>query len=332
MERFLRQKLDDFSPLEDTTEPIKIKRQHEDVKEDEPVEKLPRLATEADISEKRKEIKEKSKSSSSTAELEVVDVQTTKSSEQIEIVRVSPAKIEPPKEEFVPQVTQPRKSCHGDMHIKRPPMRVSVIQPTGRSITSGQSSDYLYQRPPSMISSTTPSEKLILQQYKNIMPQSQTAPGPSRGHPYSQSGNETVTVKVENTQADETPRVYVRQPQYPPSLQSGSSGGVPQQFRVANNSQGASWSSQFSSMGSQPPNELLIKQPYSGSCHNRTQVNRLQVPHFPVAPHEQNGKNQILFTKLNKIKLFLRINNKNPSTIECFNRAIHSIFALVSRD
>ena len=299
MERFLRQKLDDFSPLdEETTGPIKEKRQHEDVKEDEPVEKLPRLATEADISNKRKEIKEKSKSSSSTAELEVVDVQTTKSPEQIEIVRVSPAKIEPPKEEFVPQVTQQRKSCHGDMHIKRPPMRVSVIQPTGRSITSGQSSDYMYHRPPSMISSTTPSEKLILQQYKNIMPQvSSQTPGPSR-LPYSQSGNETVTVKVENTQPDETPRIYIRQPQYTPSLQSGSSGGVPQHFRVANNSQGASWSSQFSSMGSQPPNELLIKQPYSGSCHSRTQMNRLQVPHYPVPPHEQNGKNQILLIKI----------------------------------
>ena len=300
MERFLRQKLDDFSPElnDEAVVESKVKRPHEEeLVASEPLEKLPRLATSSDIDEKRKEIKAKSKSSNtSTTELEVVDIRTnSKSPEPIEIVRVSPAKIEPihqpPKEEFVPRIQQQRKSCHTDMHIKRPPMRVSVIQPTGRSVVSSNQSGsdhfihhqqraHSHGRPPSMISSTTPSEKLILQQYKQMMVPNQL------GSPYHQSGNETVTVKVENQSDDHR---YVR-PQYTPSLQSGSSGGHNNvhQFRTVNNSQGASWSSQFSSLGSQPPSELMIKQPYSGSCHNRAQMNRLQVPQFTVPPHEQN--------------------------------------------
>ena len=303
MERFLRQKLDDFSPElnDEAVVESKVKRPHEEEHIDEPLEKLPRLATSSDIDEKRKEIKAKAKSSSSsTTELEVVEIRTnSKSPDPIEIVHVSPAKIEPvhyqpPKEEYVPQVQQQqRKSCHADMSIKRP-LRVSVIQPTGRSVISSNhsGSDHLihpshqqqrahsHGRAPSMISSTTPSEKLILQQYKQMMVPNQL------GSPYHQSGNETVTVKVEN-QADD--HRYVR-PQYTPSLQSGSSGGHNNvhQFRAVSNSQGASWSSQFSSLGSQPPSELMIKQPYSGSCHNRAQMSRLQVPHFTLPPHEQN--------------------------------------------
>ena len=100
MERFLRQKLDDFSPElnDEAVVESKVKRPHEEeLVASEPLEKLPRLATSSDIDEKRKEIKAKSKSSNtSTTELEVVDIRTnSKSPEPIEIVRVSPAKIEP---------------------------------------------------------------------------------------------------------------------------------------------------------------------------------------------------------------------------------------------
>ena len=291
MERFLRQKLDDFSP--ELQEDEKPKRESEE-KLEEPVAKLPRLATEEDITEKRKEIKDKmSKSSNSSGELEVVaspaPLQKPEEEEKIEVVQIesSPPRVEEPKKEFVQQVV--RKSCHAPTHGIQRPLRVSVIQPT-RSHTSGQSSntgDFL-PRAPSMVSSTTPSEKMILQQYKQFLP----TRSPYQNH----TGNETVTVKVEN-QDDR----YVR-PQYPPSVQSGSSG--PSQFRHQRGSQGASWSSQFSSLGSQP-NEMLIKQPYSGSCHQPSQLNRmnnsLSMPGFPVQQHAQNGTLVLLVSKSNSL-------------------------------
>ena len=169
MERFLRQKLDDFSPDLKYTEELKTGARspiadEEDGDQDEPPAKLPRIISNEEITKTRekltvnspvavqKPIKVEEKPlervavnqkpvesmKSTSAEKPVIQNQIKPKEEQIEIVEISADQSESaPKPSLVEQIK--RHSCHPTgirPGLAKAPLRVSVIQPTKASITS----------------------------------------------------------------------------------------------------------------------------------------------------------------------------------------------------
>ena len=169
MERFLRQKLDDFSPDLKYTEELKTGARspvadEEDGDQEEPPAKLPRIISNEEITKTRekltvnspvavqKPIKIEEKPServavqkpvetglkSTSAEKPMIQNQIKPKEEQIEIVEISADQSETvPKPNLVEQIK--RHSCHPAgirPGLTKAPLRVSVIQPTKASITS----------------------------------------------------------------------------------------------------------------------------------------------------------------------------------------------------
>ena len=169
MERFLRQKLDDFSPDLKYTEELKTGARspvadEEDGDQEEPPAKLPRIISNEEITKTRekltvnspvavqKPIKIEERPServavqkpvetglkSTSAEKPMIQNQIKPKEEQIEIVEISADQSETvPKPNLVEQIK--RHSCHPAgirPGLTKAPLRVSVIQPTKASITS----------------------------------------------------------------------------------------------------------------------------------------------------------------------------------------------------
>ena len=169
MERFLRQKLDDFSPDLKYTEELKTGARspiadEEDGDQDEPPAKLPRIISNDEITKTREKLtvnspvavqkpikveerplervavnqKPVESMKSTSAEKPVIQNQIKPKEEQIEIVEISADQSESvPKPSLVEQIK--RHSCHPTgirPGLTKAPLRVSVIQPTKASITS----------------------------------------------------------------------------------------------------------------------------------------------------------------------------------------------------
>ena len=169
MERFLRQKLDDFSPDLKYTEELKTGARspiadEEDGDQDEPPAKLPRIISNEEITKTREKLtvnspvavqkpikveerplervavnqKPVESMKSTSAEKPVIQNQIKPKEEQIEIVEISADQSESvPKPSLVEQIK--RHSCHPTgirPGLTKAPLRVSVIQPTKASITS----------------------------------------------------------------------------------------------------------------------------------------------------------------------------------------------------
>ena len=169
MERFLRQKLDDFSPDLKYTEELKTGARspiadEEDGDHNEPPAKLPRIISNEEITKTREKLtvnspvavqkpikveerplervavnqKPVESMKSTSAEKPVIQNQIKPKEEQIEIVEISADQSESaPKPSLVEQIK--RHSCHPTgirPGLTKAPLRVSVIQPTKASITS----------------------------------------------------------------------------------------------------------------------------------------------------------------------------------------------------
>ena len=170
MERFLRQKLDDFSPDLKYTEELKTGARspvadEDDDDQDEPPAKLPRIISNEEITKTRekltvnspvavqKPIKEEERPSekvsinqkpvesmkSVSSEKPVIQNQIKPKEEQIEIVEISADQSESVQKPSLSEQMK-RHSCHPTGirpgGLAKTPLRVSVIQPTKASITS----------------------------------------------------------------------------------------------------------------------------------------------------------------------------------------------------
>ena len=280
MERFLRQKLDDFSPeLKDSEQNQNNKRPGSPTSFDNNQnKKIPRIISEAEIETTRDELKK------------------IQPKEEIEIVEVC----EDPKPVVIecrsvasPIPAQPtRLNCH------RMPQRVSVIQPTKIEDKSSHSSHSyipkMRQSPASVSGRNSTQSSSYVPRARHVPEQN---PHFTTESPTDLMAAETV-IKVENTNHMEGygTTMVLKQPiqtqNYPVNLGPRRD----HNFGII-----SSLGSQMSSISGQcgSENTFYIKQPYvsrpqPGSCHvNQSQTQSVQFGHqfinARMQPHEENG-------------------------------------------
>ena len=297
MERFLRQKLDGFSPENHLLNQAGSSKRAAscELTSNDQATKIPRIISKDEIEKTRNLLKKE--------EIEIVEVgEASKAPSEVGPSPI-PTSTHHPVQPVVVQCRSVAKTKPSNCH--RMPQRVSVIQPTKIEDSSSRSSHSFVQR----IRQSPAGSGRNSAQSSTYMPR--VRPFPEHGtysteSPTDISNAADTVIKVENTNHMEgygnATMVLKQQPQYHinHTVNHRASHAGHGDFRILNSlgSQMSSISGQLTHSGSD--NTFYIKQPYprqTQSCHvgqsQSTQQFAHQFINARMQPHEENGESSM---------------------------------------